>query len=608
VTEAALEVDLRRRLVPPFGSDGGLLWFLGGDALGRPILARLIVGARTELVVGTGAVLLAGLVGSWAGLYAGHHGGSFDLVTMRIADLLLSFPSLLLALVVLYIFDSGVLPLILVLALTLTPVFFRVTRGATLEISSRQYIEAAVSSGARTSRLLFTSYLPMVGPHVVTIAMLQAAGVMLAVSGLSFLGIGLQPPAISWGIMVADGSDYLRNGWWVTVFPGAAIMLTALALNLIANWWRAAIDPAQVELVARSRRTGRQREGGKAASPADVASSEPGHVIGLEGVHVGFESRGVIVDKVDDLSIDVPRGGRLGIVGESGSGKTLTAHALAGVLRAPPAQVTGSVRLPSRVMPLEQWLKESTIREIRIGLIFQDALDILNPLRKVGDQVAEVVRNVAGLDQAASEERAVELLGEVRIASPASRAQDFPHQLSGGMRQRVSVAMALAAEPDLIIADEPTTALDVTVEAEVLQLLNDLVRKRGIGLVFITHDLRVAAEMTDQLIVMHRGRIVERGLTSEVLGWPSHPYTAMLLKATSSHPKRRGSMPFPRVHDEAAVGGCSYRDRCPYAIEICRTVTPTLVSVGGSGPHTSRCHRPDAVADEGIKEIRGLHG
>lgn len=243
--EAATRQNLRGRNLPPFDLERGWLWFLGADALGRPLLARIIVATQNTMMVAAGAVLFSSIIGTVLGLIAGYSGRTTSQIILRLADVIMSFPSLLIAVIVLYILGPSVGNLIIVLAITRIPVYLRTTRAEVMEIRERMFVQAARVMGASRWRIIFRHILPVVLPTLMTVATLDFAFVMLAESALSFLGIGIQPPEITWGLMVAQGRQYLQNAWWLSVWPGLAIILTTLSLNILSNWLRIALDPAQ---------------------------------------------------------------------------------------------------------------------------------------------------------------------------------------------------------------------------------------------------------------------------------------------------------------------------------------------------------------------------
>ncbi|OGQ13532.1 MAG: peptide ABC transporter ATP-binding protein [Deltaproteobacteria bacterium RBG_16_71_12] len=296
------------------------------------------------------------------------------------------------------------------------------------------------------------------------------------------------------------------------------------------------------------------------------------------------------VRAADGVNLEVPAGTTVGLVGESGSGKTVTALSILRLLD-PPARVTGAVRFGGNNL-LE--LPERELRAIRgnrIAMVFQDPMTSLNPVLTVGEQIAEVVRLHEKRPRRAAWARAVEMLETVGISSPAERARAYPHELSGGMRQRVMIGMALACKPDLLIADEPTTALDVTIQAQILELLRRLRAEMGMSVLLITHDLGVVAETCDLVNVMYAGRIVERAPVARIFATPRHPYTLGLLSSMPDFagPRRLraipGAVPLPGKHPP----GCRFADRCERVLDRCRAAEPTLEPADGDAEHLARC-------------------
>jgi peptide/nickel transport system permease protein len=243
--DLATKQNLRGRNAAPFNWERGWVWWMGADALGRPLLARIIVATQNTLMVAAGAVAISAVVGTVLGLVAGFSSKRVNQVIMRLADVIMSFPSLLIAVIVLYVLGSSILNLMLVLSITRIPVYLRTTRAEVLEIRERMFIQAARVMGASSKRIIFRHILPVVLPTLTTLATLDFAYVMLAESALSFLGIGIQPPEITWGLMISQGRQYLTNAWWLSFWPGLAIILTTMSLNLLSNWLRIALDPVQ---------------------------------------------------------------------------------------------------------------------------------------------------------------------------------------------------------------------------------------------------------------------------------------------------------------------------------------------------------------------------
>ncbi|TQM68887.1 oligopeptide transport system ATP-binding protein [Actinomadura hallensis] len=324
-------------------------------------------------------------------------------------------------------------------------------------------------------------------------------------------------------------------------------------------------------------------------------------LLAVEDLHVRFRVRGRDVHAVNGLSYTVSEGETVAILGESGSGKSVAAQAVMGILDVPPARIErGSVRLRGEELLGLPERRRREYRGERISMIFQDALTALNPVFTVGDQIREMYRVHRGLGRREARERAVELMERVRIPSAARRFGDHPHQFSGGMRQRAMIAMALALEPDVLIADEPTTALDVTVQAQIMRLLASLQDELGMGMVLITHDLGVVAGVADRIVVMYAGSVAERAPARALYARPAHPYTRGLL-ASVPRLDRRGSPLVPirgTPPDPAALpSGCPFRPRCPRAEAVCAEREPPQVTVAPG--HAAACHFAEEVHGAG---------
>jgi oligopeptide transport system ATP-binding protein len=316
------------------------------------------------------------------------------------------------------------------------------------------------------------------------------------------------------------------------------------------------------------------------------------HLLEVDGLSVEFRTDYGTVRAVRDVSWHLDRGETLAILGESGSGKSVSAQAIMGILESPPARITsGAVRFNGTDLLTLPAAEQRAVRGAQISMVFQDALSALNPVFTVGSQIAEMFRVHRGTSKREAMDKAAELMDRVRIPGAKSRVKDYPHQFSGGMRQRVMIAMALALDPAVIIADEPTTALDVTVQAQVVDLLLDLQRENGMGIVLITHDLGVVAETADRVAVMYAGRIVETGAIDEVFTRPAHPYTAGLM---NSIPRvdQVGERLSPIVGSPPSLAaippGCAFHPRCPRARDVCRRDDPALLEVVPG--RRSACH------------------
>jgi len=320
---------------------------------------------------------------------------------------------------------------------------------------------------------------------------------------------------------------------------------------------------------------------------------EKAHLLDVENLHVEFRIEDGVVRAVNGLTYTLDEHETLAILGESGSGKSVSAQAVMGILDTPPGFVTqGSVKFRGvDLLQLPETVMAKDVRGQNIAMIFQDALTALNPVFTVGWQIGEMLRKHRGYSKKEAKEAAIELMERVKIPDARDRVNAYPHEFSGGMRQRAMIAMALSLDPDVLIADEPTTALDVTVQAQIMELLHSLQEETGMGLILITHDLGVVAEVSDRVVVMYAGEIMEDGEIDDVYHHPAHPYTLGLMD----------SIPRPDVHTDRLSpirgappdllnipSGCPFHPRCPFAKERCTTDDPQPISIGRNG-HESSC-------------------
>ena len=389
--------------------------------------------------------------------------------------------------------------------------------------------------------------LPNVLSSIVVFAFLALGGALLAEAALSFLGLGGQPSTPSWGSMLQEAySTGLFTHPWSLVVPGVAIALAVLAFNTIGDGLAAALGVHRREPLRRKIKGARRSRRGLTVVSQDSApqvidfaqngqagSDKAGRCLTVEGLTVAVAVGNGMTPVVEDISFVVGEGETVGLVGESGSGKTVTSLALMRLLPTPPFVITsGQAWLGGKNLLDLDFEGMAGVRGRDISMIFQDPMTSLNPARRVGDQVAESIRLHQKCSRSVARRQAVELLDRVDIPDPGERAESFPHQLSGGMRQRVMIAMALSCHPRLLIADEPTTALDVTVQAQILELLRDLSRTERLSVIFVTHDLGVVAELCDRVVVMYAGQVVETAPTAALFRSPCHPYTEGLIGAS----------------------------------------------------------------------------
>ncbi|WP_439562925.1 dipeptide/oligopeptide/nickel ABC transporter permease/ATP-binding protein [Roseinatronobacter sp.] len=558
------ETNTANRFLRPL-SDGHLL---GTDHLGRDLLSRLMWGTRLSLAVGFAAALVAGLLGAAIGVMAGYFGGRTDNVTMRGIDMLMAFPYILLALAIVAVLGPGLLNALIAVAVVNIPFFARNIRGVTVGIAHREFIDAAKLAGMGHTRILLTEVVPNIVP-VVVIAMSTTIGWMiLETAGLSFLGLGSQPPQADLGSMLGEARSALITAPHTSIVPGVMILLIVMSVNLLGDGIRDALDPRlRSGALARPMATTRVD---RAEAPAPKGDG----LLQIDELETQFHVGPRIYKAVNKVSLDLKPGECLGLIGESGSGKSVTALSVMGLVASPPGVITGgAVRLEGQDLIGAPYELLRSLRGRKVAYIFQDPLSTLHPLYRIGDQLIEAIRVHDPVSHAEAHKRAVKLLEDVRIPNAAARARAYPHELSGGMRQRVGIAMALANDPDIIIADEPTTALDVTVQAQILALLDDLRRSRGLAILFITHDFGVVGQLCDRIAVMYGGRIVEAGATEEVLATPAHPYTKRLIACVPELGGGRrvlAAIPgLPPAVDQLPEG-CAFAPRCDKAQAACR--------------------------------------
>lgn len=580
-------------------------WF-GTDQLGRDMLSRLIWGARVSIAVGVVATLFAAVVGSLIGLVAGFHGRWLDNTLMRGVDTLMAFPYLLLALAIVAAMGPGLMNALFAIAVVNIPFFARAVRGTTVGIAAREYVDAARLTGSSAPRILFTEVLPNVAPIIIITMSTTVGWMIIETAGLSFLGLGAQPPQSDLGSMLAQGRKLILIAPHVTAIPGVLILVLVISINVLGDGLRDVLDPRLKSgamsrpsaLTATSPEAG-QRAVAESTAPEKDGAAQP--VLSVRDLKTQFELGSRIYKAVNGIGFDLYPGECLGVVGESGSGKSVTAMSLAGLVPTPPGRiVSGSVQYRGEELVGAPLKRLQALRGDRIAYVFQDPLSTLNPLLRVGDQLAEAMIQHYGNSRRKARERALEVMREVRIPDPEARLPAYPHELSGGLRQRVGIAMALVNEPDVIIADEPTTALDVTIQAEILALLNQLRREREMALIFITHDFGVVSTLCDRIVVMYAGQLVESGTAADVLDRPAHPYTRRLMECVPKLGETRQELEaIPGLPPDVSKlpPGCPFADRCDLVMDACRGALPPLVRPGPE--HYARCIRVEEAQDAG---------
>ncbi|MGQ4344328.1 dipeptide/oligopeptide/nickel ABC transporter permease/ATP-binding protein [Streptomyces sp. SAS_275] len=589
--------------LPPVGGTGhpSAGHWMGQDSLGRDILSRLMYGARWSLAIGLGATALALVVGSLLGAFAATSRKGVDETLMRCLDVVMAFPGIALAAVLVAVFGGGITVLICAIAFLFTPPVARVVRANVLDQYGEDYVTAEQVIGARTPHIVLRHVAVNCAAPVLVFCTVQVAEAVVFEASLSFIGAGVRPPDPSWGSVIADGKNMvLTGGWWATVFPGLLMLVTVLCLNVlsegVSDAWAApaargvSVPPAEDRLEAPEPGSGTVLElPGLAEAAARLRSRARPRplalrpVLAVERLAIGFDGRHGGVDIVDGISFDVYPGEVVGLVGESGCGKSLTALTVMG-LEPKGARVRGQVRFDGRQLVGEPMRVRRRLLGHEMAMVYQDALSSLNPAMTIRAQLKQVIRR-------GGRRGAAELLELVGLDAGRT-LRSYPHELSGGQRQRVLIAMALSREPRLIVADEPTTALDVTVQAQVMELLLRLRAELDFALVLVSHDLALVSAVTDRVVVMYGGQIVETGVTADLVESPAHHYTRGLLgsvlsleSAAERMTQIKGVVPSPADFP----AGCRFADRCPLAGEVCRSTAPVLV---GPPTHTAACHRP----------------
>ncbi|WP_223424981.1 dipeptide/oligopeptide/nickel ABC transporter permease/ATP-binding protein [Tateyamaria pelophila] len=582
--------DTPNRFKPPF-SEGAIL---GTDHLGRDLLSRLMWGTRLSLAMGLAAAIIAATIGSAIGIIAGYYGGRTDNIIMRGVDMLMAFPYILLALAIVAALGPGLMNALIAVAAVNVPFFARNIRGITVGIAHKEFVDAARLAGMRDREIIVAEVLPNVLP-VIVIAMSTTVGWMiLETAGLSFLGLGSQPPQADLGSMLGEARSALITNPHTSIVPGAMILIIVMAINLLGDGVRDALDP-RLKSGALSRPMPATTVDRQGAVPAAKTES----LLDIAGLRTEFRVRDRLYKAVSGVDLHVEKGECLGIIGESGSGKSVTALSVMGLVASPPGVITGgAVHFDGKEIIGAPYEVLRSLRGRRVAYIFQDPLATLHPLYKVGDQLIEAIQSHDSVSSADARSRAIGLLKSVRIPNAESRIESYPYEMSGGMRQRVGIAMALANNPDVIIADEPTTALDVTVQAQILSVLSDLRRERGLAIIFITHDFGVVGQLCDRVAVMYAGQIVEEGPTAAVLRNPQHPYTSRLIDCVPTlggGQRKLSAIPgLPPVVDNLPVG-CAFAERCDKAHADCRAGPVELVKTEEA--RKTRCLFPEVVSE-----------
>ena len=583
--------------------------WLGTNLLGQDIFYRVLVASRLSVGLALAATAIgvgAGLVLGTAPVILGRRAGRFITSVINVA---VAFPALLLALFFAVIFGVGAQGALLAVGFASAPAFARLVRTLSASVDGLDYIAAARIAGVSRFRLLTRHVLPNIGETLIVNATIAAGDALLSFAGLSFLGLGVQAPSYDWGQLLSDGLQDIYTRPAEALGPGVAVVVAGLAFNLFGEALAVGLGTSVPRLGLLRSAIAAAAAKSKAATAQPPSRTAAGDaVLHVSDLAVAFPGG---VHPVRGVSFTVRRGEAVGLVGESGSGKSLTALAASRLLEHP-ADVsatqltllghdlrtgvgsTGGGRGRAAGAMSDRELRR--FLGIKAGLIFQDPMTSFNPVKRIGPQLAEVAAEHHGLSARQARARAVDRLRAVRIPRPEHRARQFPHELSGGMRQRAMIGMAIMGEPALVIADEPTTALDVTVQRQVLRLLKSIQAAGDMGLLFISHDITVVSQVCDRVLVMYAGKIVE-SLPADGLADARHPYTRALLAAVPSMETPR-DLPLAVIPGRPAdpsdlPAGCAFAARCAFASAQCRAEDPALVA-DDSG-HEVACWHVDRV-------------
>jgi len=552
--------------------------WLGTDALGRDLFFRVLVATRLTVLLALTATAIATTIGLLLGAAPLLLGRRVGRLVGALINILVAFPGLLLVLFFAVIFGVGAKGAVLAIGLAGAPYFGRLCQTLMAGIAGRDFVAAAQISGVGRIRILVRHVLPNVAEPLVVNVTIGAGGSLLAFAGLSFLGLGVQPPSYDWGQLMQNGLSAIYIHPLAALAPGIAVILAGLAFNLTGEAVARGFGIPQSGYLPLALETDRGDREPQATEHAIAQDGDPDVVLDVRGLQVTFPGATGPIRPVRGISFRIRGGQAVGLVGESGSGKSLTALAVAQLVEEPGRVEAERLAFAGTDLsgdrPVNKLLGQS------LAVVFQDPMTTFNPAHRMGPQLAEVSRQHQGLGRRAALARAVDRLRAVKVTEPERRARQYPFEFSGGMRQRAMIGMGLMGSPRLIIADEPTTALDVTVQQQVLDLLAEIRRDDDVALLLISHDVSVVAQVCDRVLVMYAGRVVEELPAADLWTAAKHPYTCALVAAVpdmaTDLDSPLASIPGRPVDPVDVPMGCAYAARCPLADERCRTTDPEL--------------------------------
>jgi ABC-type dipeptide/oligopeptide/nickel transport system ATPase component/ABC-type dipeptide/oligopeptide/nickel transport system permease subunit len=511
---------------------------LGADSAGRDELARLLYGARFTLAGAALALVIAAVIGVTGGLIAGYYGKWFDSASSWLTALLQAMPGIVVLLAARSVMGPSMWATMAIFGVLISPSFFRLVYASVTAVRDELYVDAARVAGVGDARIIARHILTMVrAPMIMQAAIV--AGIAIAIqAGLEFLGVG-DTSIPTWGSMLNDGFSSMYTAPLLLLWPSAMLVITGVCLMLFTNAIRDELERSNDRASRRSRRVTSASAPAFTHEPVErhhdddrVREVDGEELLQITDLAVGYDQPdGTVTTVVSDVSLVVRRGEVHGLVGESGSGKTQTAWSILRLLPEGGRVINGSITFEGNDLAGMSEKAMERIRGRKIAYIPQEPMSNLDAVFTIGSQLVEPMRVCLGLSKKEATARALSLLERVGIPDPKRTFAAYPHQVSGGMAQRVLIAGAISCNPDLLIADEPTTALDVTVQADVLDLLRGLQAEMNMGMILVTHNFGVVADICDRVSVMRRGRIVETGPVRSIFRQPRHPYTKSLLDA-----------------------------------------------------------------------------